>query len=118
MRIMRHLWTRKMSARELTSALNDEAGEAPMAHSTVQTLLRQLENKGAVGHQSHDRTFVFEPLVEKSRTLSHATREFIDRLFSGSVQGLMAHLLSSEQVSAKELDKIEKLIAQRRKEAK
>ena len=87
-----------------------------MAHSTVQTLLRQLEGKGAVDHEQHGRTFIFRPLVEKGRTLTQATRDLIDRLFGGSVQGLVAHLLESEQVSPKELRKIEQLIAARRQE--
>ena len=114
LRLMRQLWKKPLSARELTAALNAEAGETPMAHSTVQTLLRQLESKGAVDHEQHGRTFIFRPCVEEGRT--QATRNFIDRLFSGSVQGLVAHLLEKEQVSPKELKKIEQLIAARRKE--
>ena len=39
-------------------------GEKPIAHSTVQTLLRKLEAKGAVRHEVHDRTFVFKPLID------------------------------------------------------
>ena len=108
-----------MSARELTTALNAEAGETPMAHSTVQTLLRQLEGKGAVAHEAQERTFIFRPLVEEGRTVAQATREFVARIFNGSAQGLVAHLIESEQVSPAEIAKIEKLIAaRRRKEGK
>lgn len=89
-----------------------------MAHSTVQTLLRQLEGKGAVDHFQDGRTFIFRPLVEKERSLAQATRQLIDRLFSGSVRGLVAHLLEHEQVSPAELREIERLIAARRKESK
>ena len=117
LRLMRQLWKKPLSARELAAALNAEAGETPMAHSTVQTLLRQLESKGAVDHEQQGRTFIFRPRIEESRTLTQATRDLIDRLFSGSVQGLVAHLLENERVSSKELEKIEQLIAARRKEA-
>ena len=113
LRLMRHLWKKPCNARELTDALNAEAGQAPMAHSTVQTLLRQLEKKGAVSHEQQGRTFIFQPTLEEGRSLAQATREFINRIFGGSVQGLMAHLLASEQVSPAELKKIEKLIAAR-----
>ena len=116
LRLMRQLWKKPLTARELTAALNTEAGETPMAHSTVQTLLRQLEGKGAVDHDQHGRTFIFRPCVEEGRTLTQATRDLVDRLFGGSVQGLVAHLLENEQVSPKELKKIEQLIAARRKE--
>ncbi len=116
LRLMRQLWKKPCNARELTDSLNAEAAQPPMAHSTVQTLLRQLEKKGAVGHEQQGRTFIFRPMVEEGRSLAQATREFVDRIFSGSVQGLVAHLLESEQVSAAELKKIEKLIAARRQE--
>ena len=118
MRLMRQLWKQPFNARELTASLNAEAGATPMAHSTVQTLLRQLEAKGAVTHDRQERTFIFRPLVGEQRTLARATRELVDRLFNGSVQGLVAHLLESEQISPQELKKIEQLIAARRKEAK
>ena len=46
MRIMQVLWKKKRaSAREITDALNEFE---PIAHSTVQTLLRTLENKNAI----------------------------------------------------------------------
>ena len=113
---MRQLWKKPCNARELTDSLNAEAGQAPMAHSTVQTLIRQLEKKGAVNHEQHGRTFVFRPLFEEGRSLAQTTRDFVNRIFGGSVQGLMAHLLESEQVSPAELKKIEKLITARRQE--
>ena len=116
LRLMRQLWKKPCNARELTESLNAEAGQAPMAHSTVQTLLRQLEKKGAVSHEQQGRTFVFRPMFEESRSLAQATRDFVNRLFGGSVQGLVAHLLENEQVSPAELKKIEKLIAARRQE--
>ena len=114
MRLMRQLWRRPLSARELTAALNAEPGAEPMAHSTVQTLLRQLEAKKAVTHEAQERTFIFRPLVEEERTVTQATREFVKRLFDGSAQGLVAHLLESEQISPEEIAKIEALVAARK----
>ena len=116
LRLMRQLWKQPRNARELTDALNAEAGQVPMAHSTVQTLLRQLEKKGAVCHEQQGRTFIFRPLLEEGRSLAQATREFVNRIFGGSVQGLMAHLLENERVPEQELREIEQLIANRRKE--
>ena len=57
LKIMHVLWERgRVSAREITDGLNRDE---PIAHSTVQTLLRKLEAKGAVGHETLERTFVF-----------------------------------------------------------
>jgi BlaI family transcriptional regulator, penicillinase repressor len=107
-RIMQFLWTRgKANARDITDALGKDE---PVAHSTVQTLLRKLEQKGAIAHELDDRTFVFYPLVEEHKVTRSSTREFIDRIFGGSVVGLVAHLLEHEKIPKKELDQIKKLI--------
>ena len=109
-RIMQVLWDRqRANAREITEALNETE---PVAHSTVQTLLRQLEAKGAVGHEAEDRTFVFFPRLKEDRVKRTAARELLDRVFGGNVGSLVAHLLKNERMSRDELDELHRLIDQ------
>jgi BlaI family penicillinase repressor len=113
-RIMQVLWDRgRASAREITNALNESE---PVAHSTVQTLLRQLEAKGAVGHEAEGRTFVFSPRLDEDRVKRTATRDLLERVFGGSVGGLVAHLLKDERLSRSELEELRRLIERRRKD--
>jgi BlaI family transcriptional regulator, penicillinase repressor len=112
-RIMQVLWDRgRANAREITDALN--ASDA-VAHSTVQTLLRQLEAKEAVGHDVVDRTFVFFPRLKEDKVKRTAAREMLDRVFGGNVGNLVAHLLKAERLSRDELDELHRLIDQHRK---
>jgi BlaI family penicillinase repressor len=112
--IMQVLWTKgRASAREITDAINEIE---PLAHSTVQTLLRGLEEKGSIAHEADGRTFVFYPLVHEDRFKRSATRDLLERVFGGNVGNLVAHLLKTEQMSPKELREIRKLIDQREKE--
>jgi BlaI family penicillinase repressor len=114
-RIMQVLWERgRITAREITDALN-ELEPGSVAHSTVQTLLRQLEAKGAVGHSAEGRTFLFYALLKEDRVKKGATRDLLERVFGGSVGSLVAHLLNNERLSKKELDELHRLIDQRRK---
>lgn len=111
--IMQVLWERgRATAREITDTIN---ASEPIAHSTVQTLLRGLEDKGSVAHEAQDRTFVFYPLVQEHEYKHRATRDLVERVFGGSVGSLVAHLLNSESVSREEIDQIRKLIQQRGK---
>ena len=106
--IMRVLWRRgRASAREITEEMSRAQ---PVAHSTVQTLLRQLEAKGAVRHDVEERTFVFYPLQEETEVATTAARELLTRVFDGSVYGLMAHLLKHEEVSREDLARLRELI--------
>jgi BlaI family transcriptional regulator, penicillinase repressor len=109
--IMQVLWERgRATAREITEAINTSE---PIAHSTVQTLLRGLEEKGAVSHEAQERTFVFQPLVKEHEFKQSATRDVLERVFGGSASGLVAHLLKNENVSREEIEEIRKLIRQR-----
>jgi BlaI family penicillinase repressor len=108
LKIMQVLWEReKASAREITEALSQES---PIAHSTVQTLLRKLEDKGSVVHEVVDRTFVFKPAVDRQSIMRSTTRDLIERIFGGSPAGLVAYLLKEERISTQEIQRLRQLI--------
>jgi BlaI family penicillinase repressor len=111
LQIMQVLWNKgRSSARDITDALNQAE---PIAHSTVQTLLRGLEEKGSVGHEVDGRTFVFFPKVLEDRFKRSATRDLLQRVFGGDVSSLVANLLKNEKISLKELKEIRQLIDER-----
>jgi BlaI family transcriptional regulator, penicillinase repressor len=113
LRIMHVLWERgRANAREITDELNRDE---PIAHSTVQTLLRKLEAKGAVGHETADRTFVFFPRIAQENVRRGATHDLVERVFGGSPAQLMSYLLKHEQVSKQELDEIRRLVDEQSK---
>src|SRR5580704_8289195 len=89
--IMQVLWDKgRATAREITDAMN---ASEPIAHSTVQTLLRGLEEKGSISHEAEGRTFVFLPLVAEDKFKRSATRDLVQRVFGGNVGSLVADLL-------------------------
>src|SRR5262245_4052010 len=108
LQIMQVLWERgRATAREITETLSSHQR---IAHSTVQTLLRQLEAKGAVTHEIEDRTFVFLPVYQQAEVAETATRDLLARVFHGSVYGLVAHLLKHEKLSREDLQRLRELI--------
>ena len=108
LRIMQFLWeSGQATARQITDAL---AQHEPIAHSTVQTLLRKLEVKCAVAHDIQDRTFVFRPLFDRTQITDSALRDILTRVFHGSVYGLVSQLLAYEKLSPDELHRLRALI--------
>jgi BlaI family penicillinase repressor len=104
---MRVLWEKgRANAREITDAMNQIE---PIAHSTVQTLLRKLEEKGAAAHDVENRTFIFYPLVEKESVTRFALREFIDRIFNGSPVCMVSYLIESEEIPPEEMKQIREM---------
>lgn len=112
LKMMRALWSKgEATAREITDEL---ARDGSIAHGTVQTLLRKLEAKGAVGHVQRERTFYFEPLIAENQVSKSAAHDHLSRVFQGSVVGLVANLLDNEDVSAEELAHLKKLIEEKK----
>src|SRR5579862_8031349 len=108
LQIMRLLWRLgEATARQITEELGRTQ---PIAHSTVQTLLRKMEAKGAVSHEVVDRTFLFRPVYRETEVTETALTDLLTRLFDGSVYGLVSHLLKSQEVSTEELARLRMLI--------
>jgi len=115
LQIMQILWQHgPLTARQITDQINRlDLAARPLAHSTIQTLLRKMEAKGALTHEASPndaRTFVFRPLHERADVTTNVARDLLARVFDGSVSGLVAHLLQHERVSPDELARLRQLI--------
>ena len=108
LRIMEVIWRRgRATARQITDELSRTK---PIAHSTVQTLLRQLEAKGAITHEVEERTFVFRPLCQPADITTSALRDLLARAFHGSGYGMVAHLFEHETIPPEERQRLRELI--------
>jgi BlaI family penicillinase repressor len=115
LKIMQLLWKHgEMSAREITDALNREEA---FAHSTVQTLLRQLEVKRMVNHKANRRIFKFLAVVDEKKATQGVIRDLLARVFRGSPAELAAHLVQNEKLSKEELRRLRALIEKKERKS-
>ena len=61
------------------------------------------------------RTFIYGPSVGEEQVSRKMTDHLMERLFQGSLSGMVSHLLSTHEVSADELAELERLIAERKR---
>jgi predicted transcriptional regulator len=87
----------------------------PLAYTTVLTVLRTLEEKGRVGHQEEGRAYRYHPLVERDQAQESALRRLVQKLFSGSPELLLTHLVSDRDLSERELIQLRNLLDERLK---
>lgn len=113
LRIMKILWRGEPAG---VSAVHEElSSETPLAYTTVATMLRKMEARGLVKHEKLGRRFVYSAAVPAEAVTRSMANDVIDRLFEGSLAGMVSHLLSTREVSAGELRELEKLIAARKR---
>ena len=104
MRIMQVLWERgHATAVEITESITENKR---VPHSTVQSHLRFLEEKGAIAHDVDQRTFVYRALIEDNNMKKHTLREVIDQVFAGSAESLVLSLVNNKYVTRKELEQV------------
>jgi predicted transcriptional regulator len=102
------VWQRKTaSVSDVVAALKKQRA---VSYSTVQTILRILENKGYVAHDKVARAFVYRPVVDERQARRRALRHLVGRLFNGSPSLLVLNVLDDEEIDPAELNRVKKLI--------
>jgi predicted transcriptional regulator len=86
--------------------------DEPLHYSTVLTTLRILEGKGYLKHTKDGRAYVYKPLVERDQAREKAVSHLLGRFFGGSAERLMLNLVERNNVSAGELKRLRKRIAE------
>jgi predicted transcriptional regulator len=81
-----------------------------IAYTTVMTMMRVLEKKGYVKAQRVNRAYVYRPARPQRQVVRSMVREFVDRVFNGSAQPLLVHLVEDRRLSPEELEELERLI--------
>ena len=81
-----------------------------IAYTTVMTMMKILETKGYLKKRRQDRAFVYSPTRPKNQVIGGMVREFIDRVFSGSAEPLLVHLVKSRRLRERDLQKIVRLV--------
>ena len=84
--------------------------KTPVSYSTVQTILRILEDKEYVAHDKVVRAFIYRPIVDERQARRRALRHLATRLFNGSPSLLVLNVLHDEEMDPNELLRLKKLI--------
>jgi predicted transcriptional regulator len=89
-----------------------------LAYTTVLTILRTLESKGYVDHVEEGRGHRYRPRVQPQAARKSALRHLTDKLFKGSTDLLLMHLVSDQKLTPRQLARMRELLAQKTQEDK
>jgi len=108
--IMKIVWqSGKATVRDVYEALLERR---KIAYTTVMTTMKTLEDKGHLTHRAHaeDRAYVYEPTRPKKQVIGAMVQEFVNRVFDGSAEPLMVHLVKDRHLSKKGFAEITRMI--------
>lgn len=106
--IMKLVWECKnATVRDVYEALLERRR---IAYTTVMTMMKILEGKGYLKKRRQDRAFIYRPAHPKNQVIGGMIREFIDRVFNGSAEPLLVHLVKTRHIREKDLQAITRMI--------
>jgi len=106
--IMKLVWQRESATvRDIYEALLERR---KIAYTTVMTMMKILETKGYLKKRRHVRAFVYRPAHPKEMVIGKMIREFMDRVFNGSAEPLLVHLVKGRHIRERDLEKVRRMI--------
>src|SRR3984893_14960211 len=106
--IMKIVWARELSTvRDVYETLLERR---KIAYTTVMTMMKILEEKKYLKKTQEDRAYVYKPTKPKNQVIRGMVREFIDRVFNGSAEPLLVHLMEDDRLGKKDLDELARMI--------
>jgi BlaI family transcriptional regulator, penicillinase repressor len=107
--LMGVLWARGPSTvAEVRETLDDD-----LAYTTVLTILRILKEKGYVGITEEGRAHRFHALVEREAAGESALRRLTRKIFRGSPELLLTHLVADRNLGEEELKRLREVLDRR-----
>jgi BlaI family penicillinase repressor len=86
-----------------------------IAYTTVMTMMNILETKGHLKKRYQDRAYIYQPSQPQKLVIRSMVREFVNRVFNGSAEPLLAHLVEDRHLTESDLDEIRRTIKAARK---
>lgn len=112
--IMKVVWDRESATvRDVYETLR---ARRQIAYTTVMTMMRILERKGHLKVSRADRAYVYRPARAQQRVLGEMVREFVDRVFGGSAEPLVQHLVRDRHLTEDDLKEIAAHLKSRKSE--
>jgi len=68
---------------------------------TIHSLINRLVKKGALGVNKEKPLYEYYPLVDKRYCILDETRSFIQKVFDGSIDLMLANFIKEEKISEK-----------------
>lgn len=111
--IMKIVWDREQATvRDVYETLLERR---KVAYTTVMTMMKILEQKGHLKKRAEEKAYVYKPARPKSAVIRNMVRDFVERVFNGSAEPLVMHLVEERHLSDGEIAEIERMLKARRR---
>lgn len=112
--VLECLW--ESSPKTLMQIVEECREKAGWAKSTTATMVKRMGEKGLIRYEEGRKAKLFYPLVKREQVAVRQTREFLQRIYHGSVGIMMNTLAKQDGLTDKDFRELEEFLEQCRKE--
>lgn len=84
-----------------------------LAYTSVATMMKILEQKGALTSKKDERVHTYHPLISRQDYELGSLRHLADNVFQGDPSAMVMRLISESKISKEELQNIRKILDER-----
>jgi predicted transcriptional regulator len=109
-RVLEVLWSdHPLTVGQVIERLRKDSG---WHENTIKTLLTRLLRKKAVARRKDGGRFFYRPLVSREAILMKESEGLLRRFFDGQMAPLVAHFAQRRKLSKRDVEAIEKILAE------
>lgn len=106
--VMEVLWEKNpLTASEIIEELKHYTSWNP---KTIHTLISRLVNKNAVEVNKCEPYYLYSPVIREDECRRMETNSFLKKVYNGSFKVMLSHFLEQENLSAKELEELKRIL--------
>lgn len=106
--VMNCLWEKShLSLMQLVPLLKESEG---WSKSTSATMVRRMTEKDLIGYEENGKTKYFFPKVKKQDVVVQETRDFLQRIYDGSVGMMMSALVRQNDLSQEDILELQEIL--------
>ena len=109
--IMKIIWENKEETTLFSYLMEELAAQGkPCQKNTLIVLLSRLVGKGYLSATKIGRRNDYVPLISETAYQTAQTQHFIDKVYEGSVKGLVTNLITGDMLTEEEYEELKKIL--------
>lgn len=106
--VMNCLWEESpRTLMQLVPLLKEQVG---WSKSTSATMVRRMSDKGLIGYRENGKTKYFYPKLKKEDVVVQETRDFLQRIYDGSVGMMMSALVQQNDLTKEDVQELQEIL--------
>lgn len=112
--IMKIIWRKApVTSDEIIESLSSKKD---WTTKTVKSFLNRLLNKQVIGYEKSGRNYLYYSILSEEDCIRVESESFLARVYDGAVEMLFSHYLKNESLSDQEIENLQKILLDKKKE--